>query len=133
MKKKIKKFAEGGETLSLSDEASGSLNLNTGKNRPEEITPNRSNSQDKGPYGEQFAKLFEGLRQDKGPYGESFAKLSEGLRQGKGPYDESLAKLFGMKKGGAVKKKTVSKTKTSSASKRADGCITKGKTKGKMV
>jgi hypothetical protein len=38
-----------------------------------------------------------------------------------------------LKKGGAVKKKTVSKPKTSSASKRGDGCITKGKTKGKMV
>ena len=113
MKKKIKKFAEGGETLNL--DKLPSLNLNTGKNRPEEITPNRSNSQDKGPYGEQFAKLFEGLRQDKGPYGEQFAKLSGGLRQGKGPYDESLAKLFGMKKGGAVKKKTVNKTKTKGA------------------
>ena len=38
-----------------------------------------------------------------------------------------------LKKGGTVKKKTVSKPKTSSASKRGDGCITKGKTKGKMV
>ena len=95
MKKKIKKFAEGGETLNL--DKLPSLNLNTGKNRPEEITPNRSNSKDKGPYGEQFAKL------------------SGGLRQGKGPYDESLAKLFGMKKGGAVKKKTVNKTKTKGA------------------
>jgi hypothetical protein len=40
---------------------------------------------------------------------------------------------YSFKKGGAVKKKTVNKTKISSASKRADGCITKGKTKGKMV
>jgi hypothetical protein len=38
----------------------------------------------------------------------------------------------GKKKGGKVKK-LASGGKVSSASKRADGCITKGKTKGKMV
>jgi hypothetical protein len=37
----------------------------------------------------------------------------------------------GMKKGGVVKAKT--KAKASSASKRADGCAIKGKTRGKMV
>jgi len=35
-----------------------------------------------------------------------------------------------MKKGGAVKSKSKSK---SSASKRADGCAKKGKTRGKMI
>lgn len=38
---------------------------------------------------------------------------------------------LGIKKGGAVKMK--SGGKTSSASKRADGCATKGKTRGRMV
>jgi hypothetical protein len=38
--------------------------------------------------------------------------------------------MYGMKKGGSVK---ASKPKVSSASKRADGCAIKGKTKGRMV
>ena len=47
-------------------------------------------------------------------------------------------KPTGMKKGGAVKKKAGSKTyksggSVSSASKRADGCAIKGKTRGKIV
>jgi len=47
-------------------------------------------------------------------------------------------KPAGMKKGGAVKKKASSKSyksggSVSSASKRADGCAIKGKTRGKMV
>jgi hypothetical protein len=37
-----------------------------------------------------------------------------------------------MKKGGKVKK-LASGGKVSSASKRADGCATKGKTKGRMI
>jgi hypothetical protein len=49
-----------------------------------------------------------------------------------------LGGFTGMKKGGAVKKKASSKTyksggSVSSASKRADGCAIKGKTKGKIV
>ena len=49
-----------------------------------------------------------------------------------------LGGFTGMKKGGAVKKKASSKSyksggSVSSASKRADGCAIKGKTKGKMV
>ena len=39
----------------------------------------------------------------------------------------------GMKKGGVVKAKAKAKAKASSASKRADGCCVKGKTKGRMV
>jgi hypothetical protein len=38
-----------------------------------------------------------------------------------------------MKKGGAVKAKKGSVSKVSSASSRADGCATKGKTKGRFV
>jgi hypothetical protein len=44
--------------------------------------------------------------------------------------DKDKEKATGMKKGGSVKAKA---SKTSSASKRADGCATKGKTRGKMV
>jgi len=41
---------------------------------------------------------------------------------------------MGMKRGGKVKvKKMASGGMTSSASKRADGCAVKGKTKGKML
>jgi phage/plasmid-associated DNA primase len=39
---------------------------------------------------------------------------------------------LGMKKGGAVKK-MASGGKVSSASKRADGCAIRGKTKGRMI
>jgi len=39
----------------------------------------------------------------------------------------------GMKKGGAVKKKMKSGGTVSKASKRADGCVIKGKTRGRMV
>ena len=44
------------------------------------------------------------------------------------------AAMGGMKKGGGVKKKKMKKGgMVSSASKRADGCVTKGRTRGKMV
>lgn len=45
---------------------------------------------------------------------------------------KAFADMGNMKKGGKVKK-MASGGKVSSASKRADGCVTKGKTKGKMV
>jgi hypothetical protein len=47
------------------------------------------------------------------------AKVKETVKQGV----EKIRGMFGMKKGGKV----------SSASKRADGCCVKGKTKGRMV
>lgn len=45
---------------------------------------------------------------------------------------ESLDDIFGMKKGGQVKKMAKGGS-VSSASKRADGCAVKGKTKGRMI
>jgi len=43
------------------------------------------------------------------------------------------AAMGGMKKGGSVKKKKMKKGgMVSSASKRADGCVTKGRTRGQM-
>jgi hypothetical protein len=53
-------------------------------------------------------------------------------------FGQPIARVPGMKKGGSVKNKTSSKTyksggSVSSASKRADGCAVKGKTRGKMV
>jgi len=62
-----------------------------------------------------------------------------GARKGSGPTDtrsanerirSSIRSMFGMKKGGATK--MASGGMTSSASKRADGIATKGKTRGKM-
>lgn len=49
-----------------------------------------------------------------------------------GTYAEMARGMGGMKKGGAVKKKAKGGT-VSSASKRADGCAVKGKTKGRFV
>lgn len=64
-------------------------------------------------------------------------KNLSGARSGSGPTDtrsinQRLRAAFGMKKGGATKK-MASGGMTSSASKRADGIATKGKTRGKMV
>ena len=60
----------------------------------------------------------------------------ERSKSGSGPTDkrsvnERMRETFGMKKGGAVKK-MASGGMTSSASKRADGIATKGKTRGKI-
>jgi hypothetical protein len=52
------------------------------------------------------------------------------------PNPQGNARPNGMKKGGAVKAKSkpkASKPKVSSASKRADGCCIKGKTRGRLV
>lgn len=62
-------------------------------------------------------------------YNDSKAKMDldrkiEALT-GKKAKDDPMAKKYGFKKGGKVK--------VSSASKRADGCCVKGKTKGRMV
>lgn len=54
----------------------------------------------------------------------------QGGRQMKAAQD--IRSAMGMKKGGCVKKMS-SGGKVGSASKRADGCAVKGKTKGKMV
>jgi hypothetical protein len=43
------------------------------------------------------------------------------------------AGLEGMKKGGPVKKMAKGGVVKSSASSRSDGCVTKGRTKGRMV
>jgi hypothetical protein len=67
----------------------------------------------------------------------SFANQLGGLgTTGLGLQQLMANKPAGMKKGGVVKKKTkkmASGGKVSSASKRADGCAIKGKTRGKMV
>ena len=56
-------------------------------------------------------------------------RLTDKLEQPK-----ELTGELGFKKGGAVKaKKMASGGKVSSASKRADGCATKGKTRGRMI
>jgi hypothetical protein len=70
-----------------------------------------------------------GLQQQFGGAG-SLANLPSALR------DPMKPMPAGMKKGGAVKKKPkkmASGGKVSSASKRADGCAIKGKTRGKMM
>ena len=51
--------------------------------------------------------------------GKKFPYTKEGMMDAA----QAKKKMMGMKKGGMV----------SSASKRADGCVTKGRTRGKMV
>jgi hypothetical protein len=51
----------------------------------------------------------------------------------KDQYKDDEEEATGMKKGGKVKKYAKGGTAKSSASKRADGCATKGKTKGKFI
>jgi hypothetical protein len=64
--------------------------------------------------------------------GSALGKPSGG--QGLVGLGSTLGARLGMKKGGAVKtKKMASGGSVSSASKRADGCAVKGKTKGRMV
>lgn len=53
-----------------------------------------------------------------------YIPADEGTPEDRSRMEENLKKLRGYKKGGSVK---------SSASKRADGCAQRGKTKGKMV
>jgi muconolactone delta-isomerase len=68
-------------------------------------------------------KEYEDRKQDK-------MEAEEQLRAQEKAAAEQAAAEGGMKKGGRVKG---GKVKTSSASKRADGIATKGKTRGKMV
>ena len=61
------------------------------------------------------------------------SKLSDVVRPGTNTnYENKEVSDMGMKRGGKVKK-MASGGMTSSASKRADGCAVKGKTKGRMV
>ena len=63
-----------------------------------------------------FMKRFMSGRDGSSGYSYDYDPTSQEYTQTGGP---------GMKKGGKVKMST--------ASKRADGCVTKGKTKGKMI
>ena len=68
--------------------------------------------------------------------GSASAQANPKMMSGLSGMGAALGKRMGMKKGGAVKKKASSYKSggsVSSASKRADGCAIKGKTKGKMV
>ena len=65
-------------------------------------------------------------KEDKRLLPEGSSAIGQGAAEGLKKYQESQ----GMKKGGKVKS---SKPKASSASKRADGCCVKGKTKGKYL
>ena len=85
-----------------------SIDAGSGKNNPEEWEKTRALRNELwDDYNKQFKKT----------YHRADAFVDE-LKQGKK-----------MKRGGAVK----AKPKTSSASKRADGCATKGKTKGRII
>lgn len=68
------------------------------------------------------------------PYGSrSSSKLSEVVKPGTNTnYENKEVSDMGMKRGGKVKKMAKGGM-TSSASKRADGCAVKGKTKGRML
>jgi len=152
MKKKIKKFAFGGslrkaidktvlnlknkEALNLKNKEASDLNKAYSVNDVpvvQAIIPVNNdtvnNSKRKRSFGGIFGRRF-GSSNNRvvSPFGKVNSRPRSPFGVGR-----LIGLDEGMKKGGAVKKKTVSKAKTSSASKRADGCITKGKTKGKMV
>ena len=132
MKKKIKKFAEGGEALNLSDKARGVLNLETGTRMTKETgdywseRPNAlkfvnklANVDASGGGFPAFLKLFGGLMiRNPGSFKGSFTNNKTG---------ESTP----MKKGGKVT--TKNKTKKVVKCARGDGCAKRGKTKGRMV
>ena len=65
------------------------------------------------------SKLYEAYKADKAAESEEEKKRRQMQEAGK--------PVMGMKKGGKVK------SKSSSASKRADGCAQRGKTRGKFV
>jgi hypothetical protein len=122
--KKTKKFAGGGEITGAAEMARmmglGLGRTKTAEDDLQDLLPNR-------------ASIGSALREKLDPrtlaaianpgatVGRAVAKAAEGKKAPRSYADE----MSGMKKGGSVK--------ASSASKRADGCAIKGKTKGRMV
>lgn len=89
--------------------------------------------QDKAPTQEDYEKAWENAKKNPksapkfidGMPPKETSDVKKGLEQGLKAMDgKGLGKALGMKKGGMVK---------SSASKRADGCAIRGKTKGRIV
>lgn len=73
-----------------------------------------------------------------GPIGDLFDLIRNSARRGRGNPNPSIYRgtsenAPGAKRGGAVSKLGKKKSSVSSASKRADGIATKGKTKGRMI
>lgn len=71
-----------------------------------------------------------------GPLGDLFDIIRNSARRGRGNPNPNIyrnAEPVGAKRGGAVNKLAKKKSSVSSASKRADGIATKGKTKGRMI
>lgn len=81
----------------------------------------------RGVFGSGFADLGDVLGQTSGAF-PALAKAARDKRRNIAA-NEAMAAENGMKKGGKVKKMA----KGGSASRRADGCATKGKTKGRFV
>ena len=114
MKKKIKKFAEGGKPLNLSDESRGVLNLDLGAR----MSPADSDYWSKDPTS---FKIIKAMRESDSPVFRGIGDI----------FYKKRAKFTPMKKGGKVTAK--SKTKKVVKCTRGDGCAKRGKTKGRMV
>ena len=98
-----------------------SLSSNEGRNKPSPSNPLMDNDRDN------VSSM---------PVNERIKKSLASAREGSGPTDsrsanQRIKEALGMKKGGAVKK-MASGGSVSSASRRADGIATKGKTRGRM-
>ena len=75
-----------------------------------------------------------GMGSGMGGFGQQGLRgLTPNQQSGPAPMGMGMGMGGGMKKGGAIKTKSGSVSKASSASSRADGCATKGKTKGRFV
>ncbi len=79
-----------------------------------------------------------GMAPKPSPQQQTFARNPSGTQFTNKPTQSNSGPMYGMKKGGKVKPKNMmdgnmAYSKGGSASSRADGCATKGKTKGKMV
>jgi hypothetical protein len=107
---KVKKYADGGATFPDDEALTGGAYIGSRLNMPSNTRLGKMSPSDARLYNDSMAKI----RED---------RIVESLTGKKSKKDLMAERAYGMKKGGSV----------SSASKRADGCATKGKTKGRMV
>ena len=132
MKKKIRKFAEGGEALNLSDKARGVLNLETGTRMTKETGDYWSQRPDALKFVNKLANI-----DASGGGGPVLLKmLGQLMIRNPGSFKGSFTnnktgESIPMKKGGKVTIKN--KTRKVVKCTRGDGCAKRGKTKGRMV
>jgi hypothetical protein len=138
MKKKVRKFAMGGTTAEMNLQRFSPQTLVETVNPMASATlpklgKEMENMGNTGVKGIANKLMGKGPESALSPVAKELTKAPELKLTSVSVEKGSDKKEEGMKRGGVVKKKSTNKPKVSSASKRADGCITKGKTKGRMV